>query len=406
MTTMSMSVAEARKTFPATQELVFFDAAAVSLISEPVHDAVQSFLDLCMRPTAVDASHHHQEMDRGRGRAIAEAALLLNAGEDQIALVESTTHGLNIAANAIPLRAGHRILIADTEFLQVAIPWKMKEATLGVRVVPVPTGPNGTLTPDHFLAAMDDQTKVVCVSSVQWCSGYRVDLKALGDICRDRGIYLVVDAIQHLGACPLDVRETPVDFLMAGGHKWLNAPFGCGILYVSPHRIPELNPASWGYLSLEDPPGGWAEYFRDPAITPYSEWQFKQTAAKFEISGTSNYPGAVGLGASLAQINQLGLGTIFPHILGLSDRLRDGLHSLGARIISPGGPAENRSGINIFTMYDSPQEDRALLTRLLSRGIFMAQRYTSGVGGLRVATHFFNNEEDVDLLLKALEELR
>jgi len=402
---MPLTPAQVRKTFPATEELVFFDAAAVSLISEPVHDAVRTFMDLCIRPDAPDASHHHQEMDRMRRTAISEAAILLNAEEDQVALVESTTHGLNIAANAIPLRSGDRVLIADTEFLQVAIPWKMKEATVGIEVVPVSTGPDGSLTPDHFLAAMDDRTRVVCVSSVQWCSGYRVDLKALGDICRQRGIFLVVDAIQHLGACPLDVQETPVDFLMAGGHKWLNAPFGCGILYVSPDRIPELDPDSWGYLALEDPPGGWAEYFRDPDITPFSEWHFKPTAEKFGIGGTSNYPGAIGLGASLAQINQLGPSTIFQHILGLSDRLREGLQALGARIVSPGGPEGSRSGITMFSMYDSALKDRELLNRLLARRIFMAQRYTSGVGGLRIATHFFNNDEDVEYLLKALEEL-
>jgi selenocysteine lyase/cysteine desulfurase len=252
---------------------------------------------------------------------------------------------------------------------------------------------------------MGERTRVVCVSSVQWCSGNRIDLKALGEICRSRGIYLVVDAIQHLGACPLDVRETPADFLMAGGHKWLNAPFGCGILYVSPDRIRELDPDSWGYLALEDPEGGWGEYFRRPEISPYSQWHFKQTATKFEIAGTSNYPGAVGLGASLAQINELGIENIHRHILELGLHLRSGLERLGARVISPGEPQECRSGLTIFNVYDSPEEDRALLEALLDRGIYLAQRYTSGVGGLRASTHFYNNEEDVERLLDAIRDL-
>jgi selenocysteine lyase/cysteine desulfurase len=252
---------------------------------------------------------------------------------------------------------------------------------------------------------MDEKTRVVCVSSVQWCSGYRVDLKGLGDLCRDRDVFLVVDAIQHLGACPLDVRDTPADFLMAGGHKWLNAPFGCGLLYVSPERISELDPDSWGYLALTDPEGGWGQYFRTSSITPYSDWSFKETAAKFEIGGTSNYPGAVGLGASLAQINSLGPDTIHRHVLDLGDRLRAGLEALGARIISPEGPAEARSGITIFNMYDEPEDDGRLLDRLLERKIYLAQRYTSGIGGLRASTHFFNDDGDVDALLAALREL-
>jgi selenocysteine lyase/cysteine desulfurase len=402
---MPISPADARKTFPATQNLIYLDAAAVSLISQPVFDAVRSFLDLCIHPDATSASRHHMEMDEMRHKAIEQAALLLNAQEDQIALVESTTHGLNIAANAIPLRRGDRILIADTEFLQVSIPWKMKEASVGVELVPVPTGPDGVLTVDHFEKAMDGRTRVVCVSSVQWCSGYRIDLDALSQLCRSRDIYLVVDAIQQLGACPIDVQQTPVDFLMAGGHKWLNAPFGCGILYVSPDRIREVEPVSWGYLALESPEGGWGEYFRTPEITPYSEWNFQQTATKFEIAGTSNYPGAVGLGASLAQINEIGAHAIHRHILGLGLRLREGLARVGARIVSPGTSEEVRSGITIFTMGDTPKEDRALLEKLLARKIYLAQRYTSGIGGIRASTHFFNDEGDVDALIGALEEL-
>ena len=160
-----------------------------------------------------------------------------------------------------------------------------------------------------------------------------------------------------------------------------------------------------GYPALEAPEGGWGEYFRRTEISPYSEWTFQQTATKFEIAGTSNYPGAVGLGASLAQINELGIGTIHRHIMDLGLQLRLGLERLGARLISPGEPEEARSGITVFKMYDSPEKDRALLERLLARKIFLAQRYTSGVGGIRASTHFYNNEEEVETLLNAIEEL-
>ena len=185
----------------------------------------------------------------------------------------------------------------------------------------------------------------------------------------------------------------------------MNAPFGCGLLYVSPRCIEELDPDSWGYLALEDPKGGWGEYFRTPEISPYSDWQFKQTAAKFEIAGTSNYPGAVGLGASLAQINELGIHVIHRHVMDLGSRLRSGLEAIGARIVSPGETEERRSGITIFTVHETPEQDRQLLEALLDRGILMAQRYTSGVGGLRASIHFFNNEADVDRLLAGIEEL-
>ncbi len=401
--TLQEKFAAARKSFPALQDIVFLDAACVSLISQPVYEAVHDFLEMCLHPAAEDASLHHIEMDRLRNQAVEAAAQLLNAEPEEIALVESTTHGLNIAANALPLQRGDRVLIADTEFLQVAIPWKMKEQSVGIEIVPVPSH-RGVLRPEDFEQKMDARTRVVCVSSVQWCTGYRLNLAALSEICRQRNIYLVVDAIQEMGACPIDVKKTPVDFLVAGGHKWLNAPMGCGILYIAQKNIEALEPPAYGYLALEEPEGGWGEYFRTPAITPYSQWRFQPTAKKFEIAGTSNYPGAIALGASLAQINQLGIQHIYRHILGLTQKLHEALASVGAKVVSPAEPESVRSGITVFNYYDSVKQDQALLQKLLQQKIFLAMRYTSNLGGIRISTHFFNNEEDIDRFLFALKQ--
>ena len=123
---MTMTPADAKATFPALRDRTFLDAACVSLIAQPVYDAVRGFLDLCLQPEAGDASLHHIEMDEARPRTVAEAVRLLNADPASVALVESTSHGLNIVASALPLSAGDRVLIADTEFLQVAIPWQVR----------------------------------------------------------------------------------------------------------------------------------------------------------------------------------------------------------------------------------------------------------------------------------------
>ncbi len=401
---MSDRFARARQTFPALRDRVFLDAACLSVVSEPVYDAVKAFLDLCRYPDAEDASRQHIEMDRIRNRAVREAARLLNADPEEIALVESTTHGLNIAANSIPLSRGDRILIADTEYLQVAIPWKMKERSVGVEIVPVRSRDNGVLLPEDFERAMDERTRVVCVSSVQWCTGYRIDLAALSRLCRERGVYLVVDAIQEMGACPIDVKATPVDFLTAGGHKWLNAPFGCGVLYVARKNVEALQPPMYGYLALEEPDGGWGAYFQTPDITPFREWHFQNTAKKFEIAGTSNYPGAAGLGASLAQINELGIEEIYRHIQRLTRRLHEELRKLGASVVSAAEPDSARSGITVFNVFSTVEENRALMQALLNERIFVAMRYTATIGGIRVSTHFFNNDDDIDRLVFAIRK--
>jgi selenocysteine lyase/cysteine desulfurase len=195
-----------------------------------------------------------------------------------------------------------------------------------------------------------------------------------------------------------------MDVLVAGGHKWLNAPFGCGILYLAPRILAEREPASYGYLSLVEPKGGWGEYFRTESASPFSDRRFVRTPKRFEVGGTSNYPGAVGLAASLRQINLIGVERIHAHILSLTEMLHEELARLGARVVSPREPRAARSGITSFRCHNNPAEDRALLERLLEAKVYLAMRYTSGVGGIRVSTHFFNNQEDIERLIAVVKK--
>ena len=313
-----LDVREARSRFPGLSGLAFLDAACVSLAPRPALDAVGDFLSMAATCEERDASLHHVAMDRLRGRAVREGAALLGAAEDEIALVESTTHGLNIAAQTIPFEPGDNVVIADLEFLQVAIPWVKLREKGAITEVRMARNVDGALPVASFAEVVDAHTKAVVVSSVQWCNGYRVDLSALGRLCRDCGSLLVVDAIQELGALALDVRRTEIDLLVAGGHKWLNSPFGCGLLYLNRKTLPMLDQASWGYLGLAEPKGGWPRYFATPTITPVRQYEFPRVAKSFEINGTANYPGAVALGASLGLVNAIGIGQVEARVLGLA----------------------------------------------------------------------------------------
>jgi len=397
-----MTIDDARKSFPGLKNKVYLDAAAVSLPPRQAIDGIHRFLDLALYGDAEDASSLHIAMDALRQEAAGQAAVMLHVAGDTIALIESTTHGLNIAANSIPLERGDSVLIADTEFLQVAIPWMKKQETAGIAVKQVHAGGGGVLTPEDFENAIDARTRVVCVSSVQWCSGFRLDMAALGALCRDRNIWLIVDAVQEMGAMDIDLSARYADFVIAGGHKWLNAPFGCGIMYVSDRVIRELEPPAYGYLALETPEGGWGEYFRTPDITPFRTYRFPATAKKFEIAGTSNYPGAVGLGKSLKLFNDIGMPAVEKQIRTLTDLLHAELQAIGAHVVTKPDP-ERRSGITIFTFFETPQQDRELLKRALAENIFISMRYTSRVGGIRVSTHFYNTEEDILSLIASLK---
>jgi selenocysteine lyase/cysteine desulfurase len=159
-----------------------------------------------------------------------------------------------------------------------------------------------------------------------------------------------------------------------------------------------LRPPVAGYLSVNPPEGGWAEYFRTPAITPLQPVTFTPDARRYETGGTGNYPGMVGLAASLDLINSLGADVIAGHIVGLTDQLLEGLSGLPVRVVTPRDPSR-RSGIVTFTLDDVARE-AALIERLLDARIMVSHRYTSGVGGVRVSSHFFNAADDVARLLE------
>jgi selenocysteine lyase/cysteine desulfurase len=338
-------------------------------------------------------------MDEMRAKARPAAARLINAHVDDIALVESTTHGLSLAANAIPLERGDRVLISDLEFMEVAVPWLQKKKE-GIVIDVVPNH-DGEVWIEDFAARLTPRTKVIALSSVQWTNGYRADLHAFSELCNDRGIWLVVDAIQQLGAIPIDVQKTPVDILACGGHKWLNAPFGCGFLYISPHALPRLTPPLAGYLDVQDPPGGWGNYFQTPTTTPVCDYNFINAARRFETGGTGNYPGAAGLAASLELIHEVGQEQIAKQIISLTDQLLDGLGQLPVKLATPRSPA-NRSGIVTFSV-GSAEQNVALMKRLQEDKILVSVRYTSNVGGIRVSCHFYNSEKDIDRLLQELK---
>lgn len=395
----------ARHHFPGLLDKTFLDAACVSLAPRPAVEAIEKFLGLAMICPLESSTHHHIFMDEMRAAARPAAARLINAHEDEIALVESTSHGLTLAANAIPLAPGDRVLLSDLEFLEVAVPWVQKRATANAHGIEIDVVPNhkGEVRVEDFADRLTPHTRVIALSSVQWTNGFRTDLAAFSRLCRERKLWLVVDAIQQLGAIPLDVRETPVDILACGGHKWLNAPFGCGFLYINRERLPELRPPLAGYLDIEDPPGGWGEYFQSPTTTPVKDYSFVKTARRFEAGGTSNYPGAVGLAASLKLIHELGSPQIGEHICQLTEQLLTGLDGLPVEIVTPRA-RQNRSGIVTFSI-GSAEKNVKLMQQLQEKKILVSVRYTSNVGGIRVSCHFYNSSEDIETLLSELKKL-
>ncbi|MEW5982079.1 MAG: aminotransferase class V-fold PLP-dependent enzyme [Acidobacteriota bacterium] len=385
-----------REHFAALARKTFLDAACASLAPKAAADAIATFVADVMECPARSSTEFHIMLDAARDKARPEAARLIGAAPRDVALVENTSQALTIAARAMALGPDDEILVPDLEYLQVPLAWRQAPASRRPAITLV-GHVGGALPVDAFEAAASARTKAIVMSSVQWSNGFRADLEAIGALCRRRGWLFVVDAIQQLGAFPLDVSRVPADIVACGGHKWLNAPFGAGFMYLRPESRDRLRLPMSGYLSVEPPEGGWAEYFRTPGITPLQPVTFTAEARRYESGGTSNYPGAVGLAASLRLLNELGPGAIEAHIRMLTGGLLAGLSELPVTVVTPADPA-HRSGIVTFSLGDAARE-AALIDRLLDARVMVSHRYTSGVGGVRVSCHVFNAVEDIERLL-------
>jgi cysteine desulfurase/selenocysteine lyase len=368
-----------RLQFPITEQVTHFNHAGVSPVSRRVADAVTAFIN---EATVIDATV--QRRWELRAEAVrAGFARLVGARPEEIAFVKNTSEGLSLVAAGLDWRAGDNVIAVDGEYPSNVYPWfGLRRWGVETRLVrPV----HGRVRNEDVQALVDERTRVVAVSFVDWNSGARTDLRPIGEFCRRRGILFCVDGIQGVGAIPLDVEREHIDCLAVGGHKWLLAPEGCGCLFISRRVVDGLQSVLHGWKSVRDA-DVYLPYHFDP----------RPDAAKFE-PGSPSVLGTYALGAAIALLLEIGVDQIERRLYELTDRLAAGLRRRGAELVSPWGENE-RSGIAVFRRGDDPQRLWAELTQ---------RRFVVRVrsGGIRVAPHFYNNEDDIDRLLAALDEI-
>jgi selenocysteine lyase/cysteine desulfurase len=374
---MSTLAAAYRHEFPATQHGVYFNHAATSPLPLRTAQAAQAVLDLQLQ----HGGAKYDVWTRGVHQARQALAQLLRAETSEIAFVKNTSQGLIIAAESIPWNEGDNVVTCAIEFPANVYPWLALERR-GVETRFVGAR-QGRVLLDDIVAAMDRRTRAVALSWVQFSSGFRVDLGKLSALCRGRGAYLVLDAIQGLGALELDLSRYAIDFIAADGHKWLLSVEGCGVLYVRKQILEELVPTNVGWLSVEDPLNFLDYHLR---LAP--------KARRFE-EGTPNMVGIHALGASAGLLLEAGPKRVEAAVLALTDALDEGLRRLDCEVTSPREPGE-RSGIITFRHPRRNAEEVA--ERLMDAGVQCVAR----AGAVRFSPHFYNDEDEVARALEAV----
>ena len=366
-----------RSEFPAAKRYIYFNHAAVSPLSKRVIEAMNAVANGFLERGVLCEDEMFARVEAARGAA----ARLIGARNDEIAFIKNTTQGVLLAANGIRWKRGDNVVMPAIEFPANVYPWLALEKR-GVRIILVQPR-DGRVTAEMLAAACTARTRCVTVSFVQFSNGYRVDVATLGRFCRARGIYFHVDGIQSLGMLRCDVRGMKIDFLSAGGHKWLLGPAGTGFFYCRRDLLDELDVWNPGWLGVRN---AWSFFDHDP--TPRSG------ARRFE-EGSLNLYGIAGLGASIERFLEIGMTRVEKRILALTDTLDSGVRSRGYRITSPRGEDE-RSGILCFR---HPCTDANKLQRKLSAARVVA---SVRMGAIRLAPHFYNTDEEAARVLDLL----
>jgi selenocysteine lyase/cysteine desulfurase len=375
-----MKLEQIREQFPITHNFNFQNHASVAPISRPAAEALTGYAQELAQSAYLEGTYY-----RAADRVRQSVAQLINADPLEVTFVKNTTEGINYVANGIQWLSGDNVVSATMEFPANVYPWLNLEQR-GVRLIRVPAE-DGRVPFDQIAKAINNRTRVVTVSSVQWSNGFRMDLTRLGELCQERGALLFVDAIQSLGALPIDVRAMNIDFLAAGGHKWLLSPEGVGIFYCRRELIGHLKPSELGYMCMKQ--GYEMEVDRLRFEDLYDD------ARRFDI-GTHNLAGICALGASVNLLLEVGIDQVQVRIKELSDLLVEGARSKGWRVHSP-RTATEWSGIVSFSSKD--HDPHALRKHLRSEFRIVV---TTRLGRLRSSPHFYNSKDEIRQLVEAL----
>ena len=367
-----------RKEFPVTERYVYLDHAGIAPVSRRVRQAVEEFIADSANSGAFHYGRWSEQVEKIRTRC----AELIGARSDEIAFVKNTSHGLSLVAEGLEWRAGDNLLIYEKEFPSNIFPWiHLQRKGVEIRMIPFR---DGSISFPDIETRIDSRTRLISISSVQFLNGFKIDLDRLGERCKPRGVSVCIDAIQSLGAFPLDVKRSGIDFLAADGHKWLLSPEGTGIFYCSRELTERLNPPLIGWKSVQH------ELDFDSPV-----FQLKKGAKRFE-EGSLNVMGIIALGASLDLLLEVGMKNITERILRLGDVAIEAVMKRGFALKTPGDRSV-RGGIISFQGAFDPF---AVKEKLKERGIMINVRG----GAIRLSPHFYNREEDIEHCFSALEE--
>src|SRR5437868_1210010 len=365
---------EIRQRFPVTEGAAYLNSAAAGPVSIASQGAAAGYYEKMMR----DGDVHWNRWLADREAVRKKIAAFINAEPEEIAFTTNTSQGMNVIVDALEDRG--EVISSELEFPVTTLPWMHRR--IPVHLLPAR---GGEVRSEDIQGAMTNKTGIIALSQVEFSNGFRLDPATVGEIKSTHA--LVINASQSAGAFAIDVKRMKIDALCATGHKWLLSGYGSGFVYLSRELLDQSLPRSIGWLSVEDP-----FEMRNDEFRPRHD-----AAARVEL-GCPHFAGIFSLGASLDLIAEIGMSNIQARALELNRLLTSRLAENGWKVLSP---LQNEGARSAETLVELDQPGKAV-RQLFGRGVIVTEKPQ----GIRVATHFFNNEQDVERLMAGLGEIR
>ena len=358
--------------FYLAKDIIYLNHAAVSPWPKRTTDAVVQFAQQNM----VTGSKSYLDWLQKEKTLKQQLQNLINAPSvDDIALVKNTSEALSFVAYGLNWKKGENIVSSHVEFPSNRIPWQslnnqgveFREADLT----------NSSSPEQALFDKVDRNTRLLTISSIQFASGLRMDLRRIGEFCKKNNILFCIDAIQSVGAVEFDVQEYQADFVMADGHKWMLGPEGLGVFYTTPKSRDQLKLTQFGWHMMEDT----HNYENRP-------WQIHPTAQRFEC-GSPNMLGIHALSASLSLLLETGMAEVEQKILANIAYLIESISRSNQLKLLSSTEEKTRSGIVLFQHQN--RTNAALYKQLQSNDVMCALRG----GGIRFSPHFYNSFDEL-----------
>ena len=359
-----------RKQFPVTNNSVYLNTAAAGPLAESTARAGVEYYEKMMN----DGDLHWDDWLERREAIRAEVARFINAEPDEIGFTTNTSSGMNVIIDALEKHG--EVVSCDLEFPVTTIPWMHRR--IPVHLV---KSVEGVVDPDHLRSAMNTRTGIISMSYVQFSNGFRTNPEEIASI---KGRHaLVVNASQAAGVFEIDVKRMKIDALCTTGHKWMRSGYGSGFVYLSRELQAASHPRAIGWLSVQD-----------PYAMRNNEVHLRHALSARSEPGCPHFAGIFALGASVELIQSIGPANIEARSLELNRRLTTRLSEAGWRVLSPLKEEQYRSAETLVAA-ENPAE---LVKKLATKKVYVTEKPE----GFRVSTDFFNNEDDIERLIKAL----